>query len=917
MGTLSMKVLVVLVSVVACAAAQNVVCGKGSSTNKEVTVEDKKTYTFKTQKGKKYPGNTECTVKYKMGDSCAKMSFVCNKFNTNNKDKKKCTKGDKLTVTANGKPKAYCKTKKPKVSSTGDISVVFTSDKKKSGSGAICKVKCTEAVGSGTGFPRCFFAMDHDEEKPVYPTCSPGVACPPLVKCPHVTTSLTSTWTPCTLPGNYPGVCCPQPTGADHQGTHQYEFKIPLKYGFGGITQFQTFGPELPKAPVPLNVSVPSDLLAKHQESDKTAVEMNAMAHTLLREKSCYHPPVINCSQHQLYRTCDGTCNNIDHPYQGASHQPYRRLLSPSYGDGVSSVRSRSVTGAPLPSARVVADKVLTRQDGEDHGQLSVHVMQWGQFLTHDLDHTPVVSAGGDKSWDCCGQHRNRSECAPIEISEEDSFYGPEMKVCMSFVRSSWAPSTDCKNWAEQINQITSYVDGSMVYGSGEKLAREIREWRGGRLHMEMGKILANSPSSECHIPETAMKHCFMSGDKRTNEQPGLALYHILWHREHNRVADSLQSLNPHWDDERLYQEARVIVIGEIQHITYNEYLPLLLPTSLLTSLSILPTHQTHSTLSYSPEISAHVSNAFATAALRFGHTMVPNNFSLASTTCPRQELMSEMLDKLFFNPLVLHSPRHLTECISSLSSKACPPPRSGLSTSLMGKLFHNRNDTSSVGLDLASINIQRGRDHGLPGYTRFRALCGGGKVERFSDLSSVMKKSNIKSLRSAYQNVADIDLFVGGLMERKLAGGLLGPTFSCIIADQMFRSMFGDRFFYSLTNTSHPLGPEMIAEIKNSNLAAMLCDNSNVGTMQPAAFRTVSYRNPLVSCKSKAIPRINLLPWKESGPHQPLTSSISKQAPDKNNQRSINMRTKQHSPPQPHQQPSFGSFSQDLSWIV
>ena len=66
------------------------------------------------------------------------------------------------------------------------------------------------------------------------------------------------------------------------------------------------------------------------------------------------------------------------------------------------------------------------------------------------------------------------------------------------------------------------------------------------------------------------------------------------------------------------------------------------------------------------------------------------------------------------------------------------------------------------------------------------RALCGGGKVERFSDLSSVMRKSNIKSLRSVYQDVADIDLFVGGLMEKKLAGGLLGPTFSCIIADQV-----------------------------------------------------------------------------------------------------------------------------------
>merc|ERR1712013_268460 len=151
MGTLSMKVLIVLVSVLACAVAQNVMCGKGT-TNKEVTVEDKKTYTFKTQKGKKYPGNTKCTVNYKMGSSCAKMSFACTKFSVKNNDKKKCLKGDKLTVTANGKSKSYCKPKpKPKVSSTGDLSVVFTSDKKKSAAGAVCKVKCIEAAGGGTG----------------------------------------------------------------------------------------------------------------------------------------------------------------------------------------------------------------------------------------------------------------------------------------------------------------------------------------------------------------------------------------------------------------------------------------------------------------------------------------------------------------------------------------------------------------------------------------------------------------------------------------------------------------------------------------------------------------------------------------------------------------------------------------------
>merc|ERR1711965_435697 len=117
MGTLSMKVLIVLVSVLACAVAQNVVCGKGT-TNKEVTVEDKKTYNFKTQKG---------------------------------------MKGDKLTITANGKSKAYCKKQKkgnPKVSSTGDLSLVFTSDKsKKRSTGAVCKVRCTEASSGSTAAP--------------------------------------------------------------------------------------------------------------------------------------------------------------------------------------------------------------------------------------------------------------------------------------------------------------------------------------------------------------------------------------------------------------------------------------------------------------------------------------------------------------------------------------------------------------------------------------------------------------------------------------------------------------------------------------------------------------------------------------------------------------------------------------------
>ena len=129
-----------------------------------------------------------------------------------------------------------------------------------------------------------------------------------------------------------------------------------------------------------------------------------------------------------------------------------------------------------------------------------------------------------------------------------------------------------------------------------------------------------------------------MLGDNRVNEQPGLTVFHTVWVREHNRLAKQLAYLSPHWDDERLYQEARKIVIAENQHVTYNEWLPLVLGTDYMAELDILPVTYGYNN-NYDPkviiiivisdafifiiQVNPAILNSFAAAAFRFGHSLI------------------------------------------------------------------------------------------------------------------------------------------------------------------------------------------------------------------------------------------------------------------------------------------------------
>lgn len=120
----------------------------------------------------------------------------------------------------------------------------------------------------------------------------------------------------------------------------------------------------------------------------------------------------------------------------------------------------------------------------------------------------------------------------------------------------------------------------------------------------------------------------------------------------------------------------------------------------------------------------------------------------------------------------------------------------------LTNHLFEEEN--SGFGMDLVALNIQRGRDHGLPGYNKFRNLCGLSPLKSFRQLGAVMSSESVQAFERVYKHVDDIDLFVGGVHEQPLADGLLGPTFACIVAEQARRLKVGDRFWYENGGLPH-----------------------------------------------------------------------------------------------------------------
>lgn len=525
------------------------------------------------------------------------------------------------------------------------------------------------------------------------------------------------------------------------------------------------------------------------------------------------------------FRTIDGHDNNLDNPDFGAEGQPLLRLAPNAYADGLGIPRGVDLaTGeSTLPSARAISNAVAAQSESILNSfNATDWFWQWGQFIDHDFGITEGLPENGPFNI-----------LVPQGDPQFDPFNTGTVEIPLDRSIFEIDPVTGVR---EQINEITAYIDGSNVYGSTPERAEALRAHDGtGRLLTQFVNGEELLPFNTFGLPNANAtgldpESLFLAGDVRANEQVGLAAVHTLFVREHNRLADQIGiavrtdgNLTNLFLESGLelgdfvYQAARRVVGAQIQVITYNEFLPLLLGEDALDSYT-----------GYDATVNPQLSTEFSAAAFRLGHSLLSSD--LLQVDPETGNVVGTLsLQESFFSPdLTLND--GIDSLLLGLASQNAQELDENVVEDIRSFLF---GPPGAGGLDLASLNIQRGRDHGIPGYNAVREALGLGAVDGFDDITSNPLLQ--QQLASVYSSVDDVDLWIGGLIEDDLLNSQVGETFQAILVDQFTRLRDGDRFFYEGDELLQTLGSSLGVDFTERTLADVINDNSTVTGLQNA----------------------------------------------------------------------------------
>ena len=552
-------------------------------------------------------------------------------------------------------------------------------------------------------------------------------------------------------------------------------------------------------------------------------------------------------------QTLDGSGNNLANPAWGQAGRPYARVAAARYADG---------RGAPVagPNSRAVSNRMFNdiHQNIFSERNVTQWGFTWGQFLDHTFGLRLSTPPG---------------ETANIPFNANDPLetFSDDLGV-IPFTRSTPAPGTGVNNARQQVNTISSYIDAFAVYGGTTGRLEWLRQGpvdgdlaNNSALLMLPGGYLPRRDARGNASAAPAMdvdgrllsrpNRAGVAGDVRANESLALLATQTLFAREHNRIVGLLPAS---LSQEDRFQIARRVVIAEQQYITYTEFLPAMGVT--------LPAYG-----GYQPGVDTTLTNEFATVGYR-AHSQIHGEVELTTEAGRYSRATLDALaaqgvevavdgDEIelavplgvgFFNPDLVEQ-LQLGPLLEAIGDEAEYNNDEQIDNQLRSVLFQvpvSGNPECLDGptlpecfrgvVDLGAIDIERGRDHGMPSYnqlrqayglaprTSFTAITGEatdqfpagmgvdnpasldfarltdifgvdfGLTEERDPTVAVRGTTRAARLRALYGDVNNVDAFVGMLAEPHPPGSELGELQRAMWAREFQRLRDGDRFFYA-----------------------------------------------------------------------------------------------------------------------
>jgi len=469
-----------------------------------------------------------------------------------------------------------------------------------------------------------------------------------------------------------------------------------------------------------------------------------------------------------------------------------------------------SSTKSPLPSARAVAALIRKHIDQDSLVKYSPLFTEFSHLLQRDVFNVP--ESPYVENIDCC-LNPSIQDCAPIPVPPKDPLH--KTMPCINFRRAANAQAVAGNR--EAFNLEPSYTDLSPLYGTSDDQAFTRKTNYFG--HLMGPDPLEEDPEGACE-PSKSWSGCFSPSDEKTFAQGLRALFAL----EHNRIADELYDMAPEADDSFLYNEARRISMAAYTSIAFGAFLPSLLGKEACDKGGLLPGTEGPSA-SYIKEINPGVLVSYAAAAFR--------------------------------------NPAMKTEWEMG----------SGDREEFFGSFQYDAVKDDQY-QDLLAIDVQRGRDHGVSGYTALRRFAEPAVVfAKWDDLEQVLPAELVQDLMELYVDLEDVDPMVA-LLEKPEAG-LVGKSFTFILLDQFARLRTGNRYYWE--HNEALFTEEQKGELMKANLPALLCNNLPVKSVPTNPFYAVCPKNPLVECS--AVEKMDLSVWK------PMKQVVEVQEDDQGNQ--------------------------------